>query len=216
MDPQVDNWYAGPLTNGASRNAAAGWIADVCANLPYALFLVESNRKVRAHLGRQLPTNFPVRVQGGRLELPPAIQRRVSGLLSAEVDSGPALIRVQDPGSTTVEMVFERIPLEVSPVLWRTAIFPESGLAPTIEALRLVYRMTPSEARVVRQLTAGRCLRTAAQHLGISHETARVHLKGAFLKANVRCQAGLVARVLSGPALVLGQHCVGQRATEFY
>jgi len=65
--------------------------------------------------------------------------------------------------------------------------------------------MTPSESGVVRERVAGRHLRHAAQHLSISHETARSRLKGAFPTANVLCPTALAARIPSGRAVVLGQ-----------
>jgi DNA-binding CsgD family transcriptional regulator len=203
--PYTENWAGGAAAGAALADLRADWLDLACAHLPYGLLLLESDLTVRVHLGRALPANLPVQLKSGRLVLPVQIRRRVHLLLGGKSTAGPTLIKVHEPGATSVALVFERLCGDETPALWRAGVFVEDGVVPTTEALRLTYCMTPSEAGVVRQLVAGRCLRAAAQQLRISHETARAHLKGAFLKANVRCQAALVARVLSGPAIVLGQ-----------
>jgi DNA-binding CsgD family transcriptional regulator len=202
--PYTRDWAADARASGALADLGASWLDVACAQLPYGLLLLESDLTVRVHLGRALPAGLPVQVRSGRLVLPAQIRRHVQLLLTGTGDTGPVLLNVQERGATTVALVIERVCGDEAPALWRAAVFAEGGVVPTSEALRLAYRMTPSEAGVVRQLVAGRGLRAAAQHLRISHETARAHLKSAFLKANVRCQAALVARVLSGPAIALG------------
>jgi DNA-binding CsgD family transcriptional regulator len=203
--PHNENWAGGARADRALPDLRASWLDRACAHLPYSLLLLESDLTVRAHLGRALAVDLPVQVRSGRLVLPTLFRRRVHLLLSGESTVGPALFKVHEPGGTPAAVVFERVWDEQTAPLWRAGVFAEDGVVPTIAALRLAYLMTPSEAGVVRQLVAGRCLRAAAHCLGISHETARAHLKSAFFKANVRCQAALVARVLSGPAIVLGQ-----------
>lgn len=182
----------------------ARWSDRLCAHLPYTLLLLESDLKVRLQLGRALPAGLPVKIGSGRLVLPVPIRRRLQSMLSRASDDGSALIKVDQAGSPTVTLILDRVKDAVSGSLWRTVVFPEDGPLPTTDALRRVYRMTPCEAGVVRQLLAGQNLKGAGQHLQISHETARAHLKSAFLKVNVRCQSALVARVMSGPALLLG------------
>lgn len=211
--PYTENWGAGSRASDSLASLRTSWLDGVCAHLPYGLLLLESDLTVRIHLGRALPADLPVKLRSGRLVLPMLIRRRVHLLLSGTSVAGPLLVRVHEPGATSVALVFERVYGDETPALWTAGVFSEDGVVPTAEALRLTYRMTPSEAGVVRQLVAGRCLRAAAQHLRISHETARAHLKSAFLKVNVRCQAALVARVLSGPAIVLGQDRLARSAS---
>jgi len=211
--PYIKQWAGSADPGAASADLRANWLDRACAHLPYGLLLLESDLTVRVHLGRALPANFPVQLKSGRLVLPIQIRRRVQLLLTGKSTGGPTLIKVHEPGAISVALVFERVCGDETPALWRAGVFAEDGAVPTTEALRVTYRMTPSEAGVVRQLLAGRCLRAAAQHLRISHETARSHLKSAFQKANVRCQAALVARVLSGPAIVLGQERLACSAT---
>lgn len=196
--------YNAHKADNAFADPHARWLDRACAHLPYSLLLLEPDLTVRVHLGRALPDGFPVHVKSGRLALPALIRRQVHLLLSEKSAASPTLIKVHEPGATPVALVLERVCCDAPPALWAARVFAEDGVVPTSEALRLTYRMTPSEAGVVRQLLAGRCLRAAAQHLRISHETARSHLKSAFLKVNVRCQSALVARILSGPAVAFG------------
>ena len=186
-------------------NPAPSWLARACPHLPYGLLLLASDFTVPFHLGWPLPPNYPVQLRSGRLVLPQQVRRRVQLLMSDESASGPALIKVHDADTTVASLVFQRVDDEdAAPTMWRVGVFTEGGVVPKSEALRLTYRMTPCEAGVVRQLVAGRSLLVAAKNLRISHETARAHLKSAFHKVNVRGQAALVARILSGPAVVLG------------
>ncbi|MDE2349589.1 MAG: hypothetical protein KGL92_13890 [Gammaproteobacteria bacterium] len=185
-------------------DAAVSCIERVFEHLPFGLLLLESDLTVRLRLGREFSTELAVRVRFDRLELPKPALRQVRSLFSGKTTTGPTLIKVHGSDGIPVALVFERVSAG-GPVLWRVGIFAEDGAVPTAAALRLTYGLTPSEAGVVRQLVAGRCLRITAQILDISHETARAHLKNAFLKANARCQAALVARVLSGPAMLLGR-----------
>ncbi len=210
--PYTESWAGGAQAGEALAGLRANWLDRACAHLPYGLLLLEPDLTVRVHLGQALAANLPVQLKYGRLVLPTQVRRRVLLLLSGKGTAGPTLIRVHEPGATSVALVFERVCGDEDSALWRAGVFAEDGAVPTTKALRLTYGMTPSEAGVVRQLLAGRCLRAAAQQLGISHETARAHLKSAFLKANVRCQSALVARVLSGPAVALGQDRVARPA----
>jgi DNA-binding CsgD family transcriptional regulator len=198
---------------GALADWRTSWLDRACAHLPYALFLLDTDLTVRAHVGRALQADLPVQVKSGRLVLPMVARQRVRLLLSGKGVAWPALVRVKEPGATSAALVIERVHDDVPPALCTVRVFAEDGVVPTSKALCVTYLMTPSEAGVVRHLLAGRCLRAAAQQLRISHETARSHLKAAFHKANVRCQAALVARVLSGPAIVLGRDHLSHSAT---
>ena len=206
---------AGPRTAEPPVDAAPRWIDRAFEHLPFGLLLLAADLTVRYQFGRRLSPDLPVRVRFGRLVLPRQFQRQVESLIRGKGAAGPSLVAVSGPDAAPVALVFERISGDGAAALWRVGVFADVDLVPSIEALRLAYGMTPSEAVVVRQLVAGRSLRTTAQRLGISHETARVHLKSVFLKANARCQAALVARVLSGPALLLGRDRLAPAASTW-
>lgn len=68
---------------------------------------------------------------------------------------------------------------------------------PDADVLRLLFDLTPAEARIVRLLIDGQTLAAAAAALTISINTARVHLRSVFSKTGVSRQVDLVT-MLSG------------------
>ena len=69
--------------------------------------------------------------------------------------------------------------------------------APTADLLRLLFDLTPAEARMTRLLLEGRTPAEAAARLGITEATARTHLRRVFGKTGVHRQAELI-HILSG------------------
>jgi len=63
------------------------------------------------------------------------------------------------------------------------------------DQLRMLYELTPTEARLSARIVSGERIFEAAGNLGISPHTARTHLKRVFEKTNTARQAELV-RVL--------------------
>ena len=72
------------------------------------------------------------------------------------------------------------------------------------ELVRQIFDLTPAEAAVVRQLTAGFSLEDAASSLDISRNTARAHLRSIFSKSGITRQSELVRLVLNS-AVILGE-----------
>ncbi|WP_375392262.1 helix-turn-helix transcriptional regulator [uncultured Sphingomonas sp.] len=68
---------------------------------------------------------------------------------------------------------------------------------PNADLLRLLFDLTPAEARLARLLVEGQALGSTGRSLGITDATARVHLRRIFAKTGVTRQAELV-RLLSG------------------
>lgn len=64
---------------------------------------------------------------------------------------------------------------------------------PTEDALKTIFRLTPTEARLAQVLAAGENLETAAGMIGVTKETARVHLKSIFSKTNTHRQGEMIA-----------------------
>jgi DNA-binding CsgD family transcriptional regulator len=75
---------------------------------------------------------------------------------------------------------------------------PHETNGPSEAALRALG-LTTAEARVAEAIARGHALPHAARNLGISHNTARAHLRAIFAKTGVRSQVEL-ARVLAGLA----------------
>jgi DNA-binding CsgD family transcriptional regulator len=63
---------------------------------------------------------------------------------------------------------------------------------PSADLLRLLFDLTPSEARVARHLMTGGTIVSAGKALGIGDGTVRSHLKGVFAKTRVNRQADLM------------------------
>lgn len=68
----------------------------------------------------------------------------------------------------------------------------ENRAIPGADLLRLLFDLTPTEARLARHLAEGVALQDAAAHLGVTYGTARVHLRAVFQKTGVRRQSDLV------------------------
>jgi len=58
------------------------------------------------------------------------------------------------------------------------------------------FHLTPTEGRLVVHLVQGASLKSSAEALGVTYETARTVLKSVFQKTGTHRQAELVLRVL--------------------
>lgn len=73
---------------------------------------------------------------------------------------------------------------------------PANANVPAADLLRLLFDLTPAEARLARQLLEGQTLAQAAAVLNIAEATVRVHLRRVFAKTGVSRQAELVRLLL--------------------
>lgn len=69
---------------------------------------------------------------------------------------------------------------------------PHDAPATTEQRLRGLFALTPAEARVATAILQGHGLRTAADVLGIGHETARTHLKSILAKTGADRQGAFI------------------------
>jgi DNA-binding CsgD family transcriptional regulator len=71
-----------------------------------------------------------------------------------------------------------------------------------IDALTLIYDLTPAEARIFEMVAAGSTRATIAQTIGIAPSTVKTHVLHLFEKTGCSRQADLLklAAKLSGPA----------------
>ena len=67
---------------------------------------------------------------------------------------------------------------------------------PGANLLRLLFDLTPSEARLTRLLVDGRSIADVCRTLAITEATARVHLRSVFAKTGVKRQVDLVRMLL--------------------
>ena len=86
------------------------------------------------------------------------------------------------------------------------AVFVARAMAPLVapsEVPAALFDLTPSEARVFQQITAGRTIAQTATELGVGDSTIKTHLLRLYDKTGVRRQAELVhmAASLNVPVL---------------
>ena len=154
-----------------------------------------------------------LRTQNGRLaaDLPSQDAELKSFLVQSAVFSGA----FSSTGATLVERSSGKPPLRLTflpfannfldhiPEL-ATLIFVDDPAAKPhsrAAALRALFRLSPSEARLTDLLACGSDLAEASELLNMSQETARFHLKSVFRKTGVNRQASLVQLVLGLPGI---------------
>ncbi|MBC7282516.1 hypothetical protein [Hoeflea sp.] len=76
---------------------------------------------------------------------------------------------------------------------------PDLQESPAAQAhvLELLWKLTPSQARLACLLSRGETLRSAAAEMGITEASARQYLKTVFQKLNVSRQSDMLRKVLS-------------------
>ena len=77
---------------------------------------------------------------------------------------------------------------------------PEAAQQTNLECLAATFGLTPAESRLADHFTQGKSLTESAEALGITQETARVHLKRIFEKTYTHRQGELMRLLLSSPA----------------
>ncbi len=78
---------------------------------------------------------------------------------------------------------------------------PEVTPLPSIEALKALFGLSTSEARLVRALVDGANLHEAAEVCSVTISTARTYLKQAFAKTGTGSQSELLKLILTTPAI---------------
>jgi len=77
---------------------------------------------------------------------------------------------------------------------------PEATQVTNLERLKALFNLTPAESRMASQLLQGKSVIEAADALGITRQTARVHLKRIFGKTYTGRQSELMRLLLNSPA----------------
>jgi DNA-binding CsgD family transcriptional regulator len=73
----------------------------------------------------------------------------------------------------------------------------QASTRPPAERLRIVYNLTPAEARLTALVVDGCGIASAARSLGVSPNTVKYHLKAIFGKVGASSRSQLVRRVLA-------------------
>jgi DNA-binding CsgD family transcriptional regulator len=108
-------------------------------------------------------------------------------------------------GRPLAVLVAPMMPSTVSPLSRspRVAIFitdPEAPVVTNPERLMALFNLTPAESKMAGQLLEGKSVVDAANALGITRQTARVHLKRIFGKTYTNRQSELMRLLLNSPA----------------
>jgi DNA-binding CsgD family transcriptional regulator len=74
---------------------------------------------------------------------------------------------------------------------------PDDVIARRLVAAKAVFGLSPGQLRVAQKIASGQGLKTLAQDLGISVNTARTHLSRLYDKTGVSSQPALVRLLLS-------------------
>jgi DNA-binding CsgD family transcriptional regulator len=142
-------------------------------------------------------------------------ERRLKAIIASAFDAGLGGC-VIDGGVMPVSRPSGHRPLQVmisvfkdKKVVERTAselalavIYDPEQSIETVESLfSLMYGLTPAEARLTGMLAKGNSLTDIAEILGVTHDTARTHLKRIFSKTGTNRQSELVALILNSPAI---------------
>jgi DNA-binding CsgD family transcriptional regulator len=161
------------LRLGARRGEGLGWLqASRPADQAQLMQQIRSTLAADPLEARHFSHGIAVqRVSGGRpllVQLAPVSERSPLGQ-SAEADVG-AIAFLSDPEAQ----------LQLDPAL-----------------LEQLYRLTPAEQRLAREILRGDALPQIAARLAISENTVRTQLKGLFAKTQTRRQADLVKLLMS-------------------
>jgi DNA-binding CsgD family transcriptional regulator/PAS domain-containing protein len=180
---------------------------------PHGIFLIDESGRVR-HANRAgealINEGGALSVVGGRLAAAsPDATRQLHGLIMRAASPGR---ETRVGGSMAVTSPKRRVPLSLTVAPLRMHRFeflrdrlaaiacvvdPESGASPPQRALRDLFGLTPAESKVAMALFEGRTSKEAADHLGLSFHTVRVHLAHIFGKTQTNRQSELV-RLMMG------------------
>jgi DNA-binding CsgD family transcriptional regulator len=111
---------------------------------------------------------------------------------------------LQRPGASPLDLIITFLEgAEIAEDRFFAALVVDrEGATAPASLLASTYDLTAREADLVAQILDGCGLVEAAEHLGVSHETARTHLKIVFSKLGTTRQIDLVRLVLMGAGSV--------------
>lgn len=71
------------------------------------------------------------------------------------------------------------------------------------DVIRMLYNLSPTEAKIAARLVFNPHLEEVANSLGITYNTARTHLKRVYIKTDTNRLSSLVHRIMTGPVGIL-------------
>ncbi len=195
-------------------DAERGALASALDRLALGLLLVDRDGLVHAAnraAERVLAARDGLRIEAGALTAadPADATRLRQAFQSGSTEVFPL---ARPSGLRRYEVVVAPLPVEPTgldadaPVAAVYVTDPEAPLDTPDEAVQRLFGLTPAEAALATELTAGYSLAEAAERLGVTRETARSRLKQIFAKTETGRQAELVRLLLMSPACCSGSH----------
>lgn len=189
-----------------ARTVERATFAAVLDGLAVAVLLVGPELRL-LHANRageaMLRAGDPLGQRHGRLTAPNGLAAALRVALDAQPDGiGRRGLGIPARRADGEELVLHLLPLAETGTLpgARAAIFVAPAVAPRpapLAAIAALFDLTPTEARVLELLGAGRTNAEVAVALGIAVSTVRTHLLRLFEKTGTHRQAELVALVNS-------------------
>lgn len=182
--------------------AQHGVFHSAAQGLGIGLIVLDRNRAIvssNALADRILNEDEGLSSRGGELLLASPIQQRlIADLLAGSAPVTPLpRFRIERPSHGDLVVTARVLDLRaIHAGTGALALFlshPEPETAADPEAIRTLLGLTPAEARLAAAMARGHNLVSAAQQLGIAHNTAKVQLRAIFAKTGVNRQARLVA-----------------------
>ena len=191
-----------------TTNAAATFEAALAAMASGAVLVNADMKIVYANpiAQRMLQAGDPIRTAAGRLELtqvlvPGQLETAVAAAAQPEVKFGRRGIGIPTRKRDGTPLVLHVLPLEQrSPrtgAPWKSvaAVFlADTGgqAAVPIDALSLLFELTPMEARVLELTATGHSSREAAEALGVAPSTIKTHMLNLYEKTGRHRREDLV------------------------
>ena len=195
-----------------AHSLRSGTYARVLDGLSVAVLLVGSDLRL-LHANRAgetlLRTGDPLGLRGGRLTGPAKLTAALAVALAApREDLGRRGLGIPARRDDGEELVLHVLPLAEAGLMPEAAaaIFVAAAASPRpapLAAIASLFELTPSEARVLEMIGAGRTKAETAEAIGIAASTVHSHLLRVFDKTRTGRQADLVA-LLAAFSLPLG------------
>jgi DNA-binding CsgD family transcriptional regulator len=145
---------------------------------------------------------FAIHPQEGPV-LEELVRRAVAGVREKK-DLGAGTIRITRERGRSLHIRIAPFPSEHSLGRSQFAAIaligdPDRAKKLPLETIRLVYGLTPAEARLALQLLQGKSISEAADENGVTKDTVRSQVKSIFLKTGTRRQGELICLLASLP-----------------
>jgi len=199
------------------HQAEAATLVDTFSGLAAGVFIVDANARIvhaNASGHAMLAEGSLLRMQGGKLAANDADAEHALHNVFAAASSGDAAVGVRGIALPLTARDGEQYVAHVLPLTSgarrqagivyaaTTAVFVNKAapnLRSPMETVAKLYKLTPSELRVLLAVVEIGGLPAVADVLGISRETAKTHLNNVFAKTGTNRQADLV-KLIAGYA----------------